>query len=218
MQFPHILQKKSDNEHKMLQDEFYSLLSLTLDKPKYPLKAYMSVNVKKLREPLEIDSDDIIATIEYFIAENNIAHPISKKLYPAAVREILKRLTPQGTPFKILIAQGKEAVNGKNGKVTWYFKQYKVSGNIEENGNVDYRKKNLITTVSKGSVLLEVVKPTDGEEGYDVFGNTIYPRPGSLEGDLSIWKYNPSAIAEIDNGDKLLYDHPPRTPTFLNAE
>ena len=205
MQLPHILQKKNDDEHERLQDEFYKLLSLALDKPKYPLKAYMVVNVKKLQKPLRIGGDDIIAAIKDFIIGNNIKHPIPEKLYPAAVKEILKRLVPQGTPFKILIAQGKKPIDGKNGKVTWYFEQYKLSGNVDESGKIDYRKKNLITTVSKGSVLLEVIKPTDGEEGYDIFGNTIHPRQGSLEGDLSKWKYNSSTIAEIDNGDKLLY-------------
>ncbi len=77
------------------------------------------------------------------------------------------------------IAKGKVSVDGKNGSVIYNFQtEKKLQPKEREDGSVDFFDLNLIENVQAGDVLAEIIQPTDGEEGYNVFGETLFPKKG----------------------------------------
>ncbi|SCY13240.1 FapA family protein [Alkaliphilus peptidifermentans] len=101
--------------------------------------------------------------INYGINEEQLVYLIDKKLMEIFVP----------------IAKGKEAVNGIDGKVIYKFdisKAFKPV--ILEDGTVDHKHLNLIKNVNKGDLLAEMIPPTEGVLGFDIFGKEIKPKKG----------------------------------------
>ncbi len=80
----------------------------------------------------------------------------------------------------VLIAEGEDAVDGKDGQIE--FKVRIASGNkfmICEDGSVDYNEQDLITNVEKDQLIAVVTKATEGEkDGHTVRGETILAKRG----------------------------------------
>ena len=192
-------------ERKPDIDKLRNIFSVEYNRLQHPTQAFIAVNTRMLVDVPEVSEQDVFDVISEIIAENGIKHPLSEKSLRKVAKEIVERLAPSRKPFKVLIAKGKDAVDGKNGKVIWHFQKYNPVGVVREDGKVDFREKHFITAVSEGTVLLEVIKPTDGKSGYDVFDNTIPPKDGVILGDLSEWDYNPRTIAKENRDDRILY-------------
>ncbi|AOY78424.1 hypothetical protein BJL90_16420 [Clostridium formicaceticum] len=80
---------------------------------------------------------------------------------------------------EILIAEGKEPQHGENGRILYHVAIHKQSKpQVLEDGTVNFKQLDLITNVKKGQLLAEVIPPTDGICGMDVFGNEITPQKG----------------------------------------
>ncbi len=76
--------------------------------------------------------------------------------------------------IKLLIANGKKAQNGRDGKVIHHFDTHKdFKPQYLEDGSVDFKNLNLINNVEKGQLLAEIIPPTEGVEGKNIFGEKI---------------------------------------------
>lgn len=98
----------------------------------------------------------------------------------AKIRDlIVKKIYEQD----VVIAQGKEAVNGEDGHYIFYFDENYERDNkptLREDGSVDYFNVKLFEKVSLGDKLAEYIEPTKGAFGYDVCGKLLVPKPGRI--------------------------------------
>jgi hypothetical protein len=82
----------------------------------------------------------------------------------------------------VKVAAGKPGVIGKNGYVKFYFSISNINMPKErEDGSVDFHDLNIVQNVKKGQVLAELIPPTPGKPGSDVFGGPIPARSGRAE-------------------------------------
>lgn len=77
----------------------------------------------------------------------------------------------------ILVAQGREAVQGTDARIEYYFdtdphKRPKQ----REDGTVDFFQMTTINQCKKGEELARIIPENPGEPGVDIFGHTISPR------------------------------------------
>ena len=79
----------------------------------------------------------------------------------------------------VLVAEGKPAVDGQDGKFQFYFRrELKRRPKVLENGAVDYKNMDLFETVKKDQLLAEYEPPTRGEFGFDITGQFLSPKKG----------------------------------------
>lgn len=78
-----------------------------------------------------------------------------------------------------LIAMGKPAVNGENGKVSDHFpRSAQQLLEPDENDHVDYASLNLVRSVEKGQEICRLIPPTEGEPGRTVLDQEIPAKSG----------------------------------------
>ena len=77
------------------------------------------------------------------------------------------------------IASGSMPQSGKDGSLNYLFETKKEIRPKElSDGTVDYRELGLIQQIEEGQLLVEKTMPTDGVDGFDVFGNKLYAQKG----------------------------------------
>lgn len=115
----------------------------------------------------------------------------------------------------ILIAEGREAEDGKDGSFQYYFRRnLKRKPKVLENGVVDYKNMDFYETVKKDQLLAEYEPPTKGKFGYDVTGQLLPPKPGkelpplhgegfSMSDDRKQYFSLIDGIVELENDEKL---------------
>ncbi len=189
---------QSQKKNKLL-----NIISIETDPEEHPLKAYIYVDTTKLDSDLEISEKEIIEAIKKLLALNNINYGIKYKLFPAIAKEIKKRLSPTNKPFRILIAEGKKPIRGENSKLVFHFDKYKAAGTVDKNGKIDYKKKNFLIPVKKDQLLIEFYKPTQGEEGYDIFGNILVQDVGVIIEDIEEIKFASGSVKKVEEGRKI---------------
>lgn len=81
---------------------------------------------------------------------------------------------------RLLVAEGREAENGADGKIIYKFPlpYERVGPKEDDKGNVDYHDLGLIYNVKMGQMLVERVPPTDGTPGRDVSEGEVPPKRG----------------------------------------
>ena len=94
--------------------------------------------------------------------------------------ELLEEIAANKLYDKIFtVASGYAAVDGENGRVNNLFDtDKKLVPRKLEDGSVDYRDLGLIVNVRVNDLICEIVPETQGEEGMNVYGQVIAPRPG----------------------------------------
>lgn len=89
------------------------------------------------------------------------------------VRNIQERFTDE------LIAETKDAVNGKDAEIIYHVKaQGAVKPKILEDGSTDYYNTSVIENVTKNQVLIEKIPPTSGQPGITVKGKALHAMNG----------------------------------------
>ena len=81
----------------------------------------------------------------------------------------------------VLIASGRSPIDGEDGKIEYKFDVERVGkANLTEDefGRVDFRELDSIAQVKEGDVVAEIIEPTEGEPGEDVFGRPVPAQPG----------------------------------------
>lgn len=78
---------------------------------------------------------------------------------------------------EILVAEGKQAVPGRDARLELYFPEQITHEFYEAGGTVDFRNHYRIPSVRKGQLIAKKMPLSRGEAGYDVFGESIVPKP-----------------------------------------
>ncbi|SDK46305.1 FapA family protein [Natronincola ferrireducens] len=80
---------------------------------------------------------------------------------------------------KMLVAQGKKPEAGKDGSLRHHYDtDGEIKPKILEDGTVDFKQLNLVKNVKKGQLLVEIIPPTEGVAGINIFGEEIPPQKG----------------------------------------
>ncbi len=185
----------NENKSKLLE-----IFKVETDEGEHPLKAYIYVDTAKLNETLEVDEEEIVEAIRKILALEGINFGVKTKLLGAIAKEIKKRLSKDHKPFRVLVAEGKKPVRGENSKLIFHFDRYKAAGTVYKNGRIDYRNKNFLVPVKKGQLLVEFYKPTQGEAGYDVFGNILVQDVGIVIDDIEDVKFTEGSVKKVEEG------------------
>lgn len=94
--------------------------------------------------------------------------------------EIRRALREQNWGSRIMVAEGAPATDGGNAQIIYHFPlpHERANPKMDEKGNVNYLDLGIVYNVKAGTMLVERVPPTDGEEGKTVKGETIKARKG----------------------------------------
>lgn len=129
-----------------------------------------------------------IETLVKLLGEQNIKQGINL----AILQRILnKELYNE----EIVIARGKEAINGSDGEFTFHFRteQADHKPTILPDGSVDYFNNSAFEFAKEGQLLAEYTPATLGEYGYTVTGKLIIPKRGK---DLPVLRGRGFAMSE----------------------
>lgn len=120
-------------------------------------------------------------------------HRIMAGLDEAAIA----RLSEAPSPQWVLVAQGREAVPGADGRIDVFFPTGDLSGALEDaEGRIDIREVRMIPAVSEGQELARRVAPTEGEPGMKVTGEPI---PATAGKDVAL-KPGKNVVVSADRG------------------
>lgn len=131
------------------------------------MSAFMTLRAPKGGRNLE--TEDVIAAL----AANGVKFGLKQEVIENAVAQ-------QWYNEKVLVAEGKEPVNGEDGRVEILFNAEGASSKptILEDGSVDFHQLNLIINVKADEPLAEKFPPSEGEHGMTVMGQELPARPG----------------------------------------
>lgn len=126
------------------------------------------IKVKTFTRSQSVTADELYNLIE----SNGIKYGIKNDAINAFCAK--KRYSKE-----LLIAQGKQPVDCKDGFIEYFFKtDFQINLIENEKGLVNYRELGLIQNVQKGQKLCIVHKPTEGTNGRSIFDDAIMPKPG----------------------------------------
>lgn len=164
----------SDNQEKAFSKDTLNLQDmdliedtvLELEISKDHMKAYISVAPPKngkmitLEEVLEELQN---AGVVHGIDETKISEVLNKGPYYS----------------KVLVAAGTSPQTGENGRIIYHFDTKKeLKPRVSQNGTVDFHNLDLVTNVTKGQLLAQIIPPTKGISGKTILGKVIPARDG----------------------------------------
>ncbi|MEG1568129.1 MAG: FapA family protein [Oscillospiraceae bacterium] len=101
---------------------------------------------------------------------------INNGIDEAALEEILLPTYDK----EIVFAIGTPAVNGSNAILKENFpREAKPHFETRPDGSIDFKNMHMVTSVEKGTVICELIAPTPGVDGLDIYSNKITARPGN---------------------------------------
>lgn len=179
-------------------NQFYELMrnfpTLEVTDRNAVLKAFYVAKMKRLEigivKPeieLSLPPDKMVATIRINCTEAEF-----NENKEAFIRKVLAKLHTNHVQYGIIanvlqdellpnedivVAKGKEPVNGKDGIVR-YFTLSERKPTIRQDGRADYYDMNFIDEVEKDDWLGEKIPPTEGIPGKTVTGEMVPPKPG----------------------------------------
>lgn len=160
---PETGQNNTDEQNPASVDDPVFELTVSSDK----LYAYVKVKIDIPER--EITKQDILN----FLKQNHVTYGICEQ-------EIEDFCRKKEYYRELIAAKGKPPVHGQDGKIEYKFsKRVELQPTVREDGSVDYKELGFVQNVSKGDVLCELIPPTEGEPGIDVYGNPIPNQSGS---------------------------------------
>jgi len=130
-------------------------------------RGYIEVLSDNNNEVQDFNIDEVINEVKKYIQYGLMEDVLLKVLKNRIVNE------------KILIAEGKKPVNGKDGKIKFYFDFEKpLMPKINPDGTVNYKELDSINVVKAGDILAELIPPENGEDGIKVTGDPIPHKKG----------------------------------------
>ena len=150
-----------------------SALSVSRDK----LKAFYSIY------PTKLGKVPTYADIEETLHKNAIMARVEQ----GKVEEQLKGIDPGNPRFvRILVAQGREPVNGHEEYYLPLINLSKKAGELKSDGSIDFKEIGSIIEVKKGQDVLKRVQKVKPADGYDIYGDKnfadIMPAQGFYKG------------------------------------
>lgn len=110
-------------------------------------------------------------------------------------------------PFRV--AQGRDPVPGKDARIEYFFEtDHLKAGDIDEDGNIDFKDRGPIPWVKKGSLLAKKFPMTEARKGRNIFDQVVYvPAVADM-----VLKYGTGVICASDGLE--LYAEISGTPTL----
>ena len=195
-----IIEEKNHKPHKIASYQKEKLIDgdANIEISEDKLKVY--ITLIEAEGGVEVTTDDIHKKLKekgivYGLDNDKILNAIEKKLYNK----------------KILIANGKTPEDGKDAEVIYHFsKEKSQKPKLLKDGSVDFKELDLINNVDKGQLLIEIIPPTDGKPGVDVFGNEIPNKKGNyiniIKGPNVVEKENEFKIYATADGQVIFKD------------
>ena len=161
------------------------------DQIKVKISSFVMTNVADGDEAfrIEVTEDRMMAKITFYPSEapydmdailrklraRNVVQGIDQTLLQALEAE-----REYNTPY--IVAEGVPAEDGKAAVVEYMFQTEKdTRPEVDEEGNVNYKKLNIIANVQKGQLLAKLLQATDGVPGVNLNGDPIPPRKPKTE-------------------------------------
>ncbi|MEA1971793.1 MAG: flagellar assembly protein A, partial [Candidatus Cloacimonadota bacterium] len=97
-------------------------------------------------------------------------------------KKIIRNILPNREQIKeknnhILVIEGKQVVNGKDGELELFYSTEKSVGKVDENGKIDFKEKDHFKNTEEGDKLAIKTHPVEGSPGKDIYDNLIKPKP-----------------------------------------
>lgn len=127
-------------------------------------EAWLSID--PLYAPETVTAESLVA----FLERNGIRFGIQQEVIQTAVQ--------QGFLERTRIAQGEPVIHGEDGWFEYLVKDTCAGPQQREDGSVDFRELNLLTSVPAGTPLMQYHPPTEGIPGMDIRGKIIPPQKG----------------------------------------
>jgi len=117
------------------------------------------------------------AEINALLNEKKIFFGVKNDVLESVIAGALKGVFSE-TP--VIVAQGIPPKNGDNGTVKFLFNtESSLKPKVNQDGSVDYKNVEIVSSVVKGQELAVLVAPTKGTAGRDVYGQEIPATDGS---------------------------------------
>lgn len=124
--------------------------------------------------PMKEDIKDFI-TFEYIkdkLEESGVKYGVDYN----KVKEILDK---EIYFTKVKIAEGKEAIDGKDGEIKYNFNLQKtLKPRLSKDGKADFYNLDLVTNIKKDQIIAEIIPPTNGKPGKTVTGKVLPVKNG----------------------------------------
>ena len=136
-------------------------LAMSEDKMLAVLEAYAPVH--------QIDEQEVRQHIE---AEGVVAGVDSE-----AVRAFVDDCTKKEGMIRAPVAKGRKAENGKDGEIRWAYER-EQDEHPTEHDRIDWYEQSDLISVAKDALIAEVLRPTEGRDGVNVFGEALEGKDG----------------------------------------
>lgn len=132
------------------------------------MEAYMIVSADQNEQ---ISKEELLSQLKasgvvYGILEDAIENILKSKIFDRPV----------------LVAVGKKPVDGKDGQIVIVKPEQTNEQSVSDKGRIDLRElpRRTRTIVKAGQIVAEIIPPTEGEEGCNVLGRVLKPKPGKF--------------------------------------
>lgn len=156
------------------------------DKILVKVSSFVTGKLASGEEPfrIEITEDKMMAKISFFPTNAAFSTElVIRKLKGRGVvvgvkKDLLEALAVEreyNTPY--IVAEGIPAIDGKPAIIEYMFKTEKdTRPEMDSDGNVNYKKLNVIANVKQGQLLAKLVPVTAGVDGTNIYGDPLAPR------------------------------------------
>ena len=110
-----------------------------------------------------------------------------------------------------LVAEGKEVKQGVNGSIEYFFNTNpNTKPKLNDDGTVDFKNLSVLNPCSEGQVLAKLSPAVEGEDGTNVYGETVKPRevstPAFKAGNSTEVNEDGTELISLVNGNVTLVD------------
>ncbi len=157
--------------------------------------------MKQNEEPVNESENEAHSLVKVFISEDKLSASINLASVKApgecSVDDVMNALTKAGVKQgikmdkieealnifpnmdSVAVASGKEETNGEDGRFQYHFRTEILNKpKLLSDGSVDYKNMELFEQVKEGQLIAEYISATQGEIGFTVMGNLLFPKRG----------------------------------------
>lgn len=173
--------------------------ALEIEVSKDQMKAYIAIIPPKGGKMMTLR--DILREL----SDNGVVHGVDEQ-------KIAETIENQRFNTKVEVASGTPPQPGINGQVIYHFDTKKeLKPKVSENGTVDYYNLDLVTNVTRGQLLAQIIPPTRGIPGMNVLGKELPTKDGKpakvlLGKGVSMTSDGLQIYSDIDGQPHLSYD------------
>lgn len=128
---------------------------------------YFTIEIEALPKKINIEEISSLVVEDLLKKGVEVEHDLTA---------IIQELT-EPTFKKVVIAEGLPVIPSRDAKLEVFFESTPKVSFEEINGKINFKEKLKIPSVEKGGQIAQYYPPSEGKNGYTVFGTTIAPKP-----------------------------------------